>query len=150
MFILTRGGQLENSKNNIYRVEDAALEKHYRDAGYQRHERRYKIKESYKEYIVICLEYRNEAMRAEPVVILPEFLVPGRPYPVYVYLYAIDLYSGAPEKGQRWAAAETRERFGLTTFAHTTLGRALRAFVRGINALKPDKAAAEETSSDDV
>jgi hypothetical protein len=44
-------------------------------------------------------------------------------------MYAIDLYSGAPEKGQRWAAEETRKYFGLTTFAHTTLGRALKSFI---------------------
>jgi hypothetical protein len=150
MYILTRSGPLENSQNNIYRVEDAALEEQYRDAGYQRYEHSYKIKESYKEYIVICPEFRNETMGLEPVVILPEFLVPGRPYPVYVYLYAIDLYSSAPEKGQRWAAEETRKHFGLSTFAHTTLGRALKAFVRGINALKPGEAESEKTLSDDV
>jgi hypothetical protein len=42
-----------------------------------------------------------------------------------VYLYALALYGSAPEKGQRWAAEETRKKFGLATFAHTTLGRAL-------------------------
>jgi hypothetical protein len=144
MFILTQSGQLENSKNNIFRVQDAALEKQYRNAGYQRYERLYKIKESYKEYIVVCLEFRNDALGLEPVVILPEFLVPRRHYPVYVYLYAIDLYCSAPEKGQRWAAGETRKRFGLNTFSHTTLGRALKALARSIgeNIQIPDEAGA--------
>jgi hypothetical protein len=142
MFILTQSGRLENSKNNIYRVQDTALEKEYQNAGYQRYERSYKIKESHKEYIVVCLEFRNDALGLEPVVILPEFLVPRRHYPIYVYLYAMDLYCGAPEKGQRWAAEETRKRFGLETFAHTTLGRALKALARSIgeNARVPDEA----------
>jgi hypothetical protein len=76
---------------------------------------------------------------------IPGFLVPRRPYPVYVYLYAIDLYSSAPEKGQRWAAEETRKYFGLATFSHTTLGRALKAFARGLGsgAMEPDEADAE-------
>jgi hypothetical protein len=141
MFILTQSGQLENSKNNIFRVQDAALEKQYRNAGYQRYERLYKIQESHKEYIVVCPELRNDAMGLEPVVILPDFLVPRRHYPVYVYLYAIDLYCSAPEKGQRQAAEETRKRFGLDTFAHTTLGRALKALAHSIggNAAAPDE-----------
>jgi hypothetical protein len=137
MYILAQALPIENSENNIYRVQAlepkaADLEKQYRDAGYQERERSYKIKYQHKEYTVICLEFRDDKKGGEPIVIIPEFLVPGRPYPIYVYLYAIDLYSGAPEIGQRKAAAATRKHFGLTSFAHTTLGRALKAFVRNI------------------
>jgi hypothetical protein len=152
MFILTQTDWLKNSKDNIYQVQDAELEAKYLGAGYQRYERSYKIKEQHKEYIVICPEFRDDASGAEPIVIIPEFIVPGRPYPVYVYLYAIDLYSSAPEKGQRSAAEETRKFFGLTTFAHTTLGRALKAFIRVIdectmtpNETSIETAAGEET-----
>jgi hypothetical protein len=133
MYILTRGGLLSNNKDNIYQAEDAELEKQYQDAGYQKYERNYRIKEQYKEYTLICPEFRRDAKDANPIVIIPEFFVPGRPYPVYVYLYAIDLYSSAPEKGQRQAAEETRKFFGLTTFVHTTLGRALKAFISVIS-----------------
>jgi len=51
-----------------------------------------------------------------------------------VYLYAIDLYSANPEKGQRWVAEATRQYFGLASFAHTTLGRALKALVFNLDA----------------
>lgn len=137
MYILAQALQIENSENKIYRLQAlephaAELEKQYRDAGYKERERSYKIKYQHKEYTVICLEFRDGKKGGEPIVIIPEFLVPGRPYPIYVYLYAIDLYSGAPEKGQRMAAEETRKYFGLASFAHTTLGRALKAFVRNI------------------
>ncbi|MBS3947892.1 MAG: hypothetical protein KGZ57_06275 [Dethiobacter sp.] len=137
MNILAQVLLIENSENNIYRLQALAsqaaeLKKHYLDAGYQERERSYKIKYQHKEYTVICPEFRDDKKGGEPIVIIPEFLVPGRPYPIYVYLYAIDLYSSAPEKGQRMAAEETRKYFGLTSFAHTTLGRALKAFVRNI------------------
>jgi len=129
MFILTQTGWLKNSKDNIYHVQNTELEKQYLDVGYRRYERSYKIKEQHKEYIVICPEFRNDTDGAEPIVLIPEFIIPGRPYPVYVYLYAINLYSNDSAKGQRSAAEETRKYFGLTTFAHTTLGRALKSFI---------------------
>ena len=59
-------------------------------------------------------------------LIVPEFLIPNRPYPIYVYLYGILLYSLNPEMGQRKAAEKTRKRFDLKTFSHTTLGRAIK------------------------
>ena len=49
---------------------------------------------------------------------------------MHVYLYAIDLYSSNPAMGQREAAETTKKFFGLAHFAHTTLGRALKVFVR--------------------
>jgi len=113
MFILTQAALLNTSNDNIYRVQDEELEKQYLDAGYQRFERSYKVKEQHKEFTVICPEFRNDTKDVPTIVIIPEFLVPGRPYPVYVYLYAINLYSSAPEKGQRQAAEETRKFFGL-------------------------------------
>ena len=127
MYIITQGVPFEECKDKIYRVKSPADEETYQKAGYQRHEREYKITSGHKDYIVICLEYRKDEKGYEPVVIIPDFLVRGRRYPVEVYLYAIEIYSGDPEKGQRKAAEETRKRFDLATFAHTTLGRALKA-----------------------
>ena len=132
MFILTSAKHFENCNDSIYRVRDAVLEKNYLDAGYHQHERSYKVKSNYKEYTIICPEFRSSTKGTESVIILPEFLVPGRPYPVYVYMYAIDIYSNAPEKGQRWAAEKTRKKFRLASFAHTTLGRALKSFTHTI------------------
>ena len=137
MYILTRSASIESSKNNIYVTQDTVSEEQYLTAGYHRHERSYTIKEQNKDYTVVCPEFRSDAKGFSPAVIIPDFLIPGRPFPVYVYIYAIELYSTHPEKGQRWAAAETRKKFGLATFAHTTLGRALKAFVRRIEEDEP-------------
>ena len=150
MYILTRAELLENCQNNEYWVQDTELEKQYMEAGYHRYERSYNIKENYRENNVICPEFRNKAKEKEPIVITPEFVVPGRPYPAYVYLYAIELYSSSPEKGQRQVAEETRKKFRLTTFAHTTVGRALKAFTHIIagNTTTPEESDAETISGD--
>jgi len=148
MFILTCASQLENNKNSTYQTKDAVLEATYLNERYHQHERSYTIKEQHKEYTVICPEFRKSAKGNSPIVILPDFLISGRHYPVYIYLYAINLYSADPEKGQRWAAAETRKKFGLATFAHTTLGRALKAFVRNIGVEAADAPAYADAMGD--
>ena len=135
MYILTQSGPFENRENKIFEVTVPDLEKQYTDAGCQRHERVYGITYRHGEHTVICPEFRKSG--EEAAVIIPEFLIPGRPYLLEVYLYAIDLYSGALEKGQRWAAEETRKRFGLKTFAHTTLGRALKKLADKLQETEP-------------
>jgi hypothetical protein len=109
-------------------VDAGDLEVLYRNAGYLRYERTYKIIYMHNDYLVVCPEFRSGEKGVEPIVIIPEFLIPGRPYQVEVYLFAIDIYSAFPEKGQRWAAKETRKRFKRKTFSYTTLGRALKRF----------------------
>jgi hypothetical protein len=60
------------------------------------------------------------------MVILPEYLLPHKWYPIQVYLYAINEYCNDENKSQRKAAEKAKKLFGLTTFAHTTLGRNLK------------------------
>jgi ParB family chromosome partitioning protein len=80
------------------------------------------------------------------MLILPEYLLPGRPCPLEVYLFAINEYCGGRGVSQRHAAETARERFGLATFAHTTLGRALKKLcgvIGGIEAERPPGDGAE-------
>jgi len=151
MYILTQSEQLEKSKNEIYLVEAPEIEKEYLTAGYKRYERTYKMTCHHKDYSVVCTVFRDNKKGSEPVVIIPEFHIPGRPYPVYIYLFAIDLYSSNPDMSQRKAAKTTRECFGLNEneFVHTTLGRALKAFVGNINeVLKPPDSCLEEKTEE--
>ena len=62
------------------------------------------------------------------VIVVPWFLVPGRPYPLQVYLFACSLYSSCPEMGQRGVAEATRAKFKLETFSHSTVSRSFRSF----------------------
>ena len=72
--------------------------------------------------------------------------MPGRPYPIYVYIYGIILYSTNLEMGQREAAEKTRKQFGLETFSHTTLGRAMIRLESRIKTFE-DTPESEELSS---
>lgn len=57
-------------------------------------------------------------------IIWPSFKLPYRPYPVFVYLYAVALYLSSGES-MRATAEKTLKTFGLETFSHTTISRFL-------------------------
>ena len=60
------------------------------------------------------------------VIVIPWYLIPGRPYPVQVYLHACSVYSTTPEQGQRGAASATRKEFNLKKFSYSTVSRSFR------------------------
>jgi hypothetical protein len=62
------------------------------------------------------------------VVVIPWYLIPGRPYPLQVYQFACSCYSSNPEIGQRGAAQAARAKFNLKTFSHSTVSRSFRSF----------------------
>jgi hypothetical protein len=55
-------------------------------------------------------------------------LIPGRPYPIQIYLHVCNLYSANPDIGQRGAAEATRVKFKLEKFSHSTVSRSFKAF----------------------
>jgi hypothetical protein len=55
-------------------------------------------------------------------VILPEFKLPYRPYPCFVYLFAVALYLTGV--AMRKAAMITGKKFGIPGFSHSTISRA--------------------------
>ena len=60
-------------------------------------------------------------------MIWPAFLLPNRPYPGFVYLFATATYITSPNT-QRGSATITKNFFGLKTFDHSTLCRFLPRF----------------------
>jgi hypothetical protein len=54
-------------------------------------------------------------------VILPAFKLPYRPYPCYVYLFAIALYLVGDS--MRKAARKVQKKFGIPGFSHSTISR---------------------------
>ena len=68
------------------------------------------------------------------VLVIPYYHVPGRKYTIWIHLYAISMYSSNPKMGQRAVAKATKEFFGLKTYSHTTLGRALKSLAASIDA----------------
>lgn len=61
------------------------------------------------------------------IVVFPAFKLPYRPYPCFVYFYAVALFlSGI---SMRKAAASTAKRFGILHFSHSTISRAFSKMV---------------------
>jgi hypothetical protein len=64
-------------------------------------------------------------------ILKPYFIIPGRPYPIIVYLDAILLYKKG-EMNQRQVAETIRQKYKLTTFSSSTLSRAFRSTIKDI------------------
>jgi hypothetical protein len=79
-----------------------------------------------QKYDILCPGYNLADIGY--VVIIPWYLIPGRPYPVQVYQFACSYYSMNPNAGQREAAKVTRDKFGLKTFSHSTVSRSFKSF----------------------
>jgi hypothetical protein len=67
-------------------------------------------------------------------VYLPAEKSPYRPYPCYVYLYAVFLYLNADS--MRSAAKKTGKRFGIPKFSHSTISRVLRKILSHLEDLQ--------------
>jgi len=124
MYIISYSVKLENEKNNYEVIirPPAEMSGFFEQAELMRYHR-YQIEYVNKQEIV-CPRYRQAD--GTEVVVIPWFLIPGRPYPIQIYQYACSLYSTNPELGQRGVAEATRKKFNLTTFSHSTVSRSFR------------------------
>ena len=87
---------------------------------------RYQIEYIDRDHEVVCPRYTFA--NGTYVIVIPWFLIPGRPYPIQIYLYACSEYSSKLEMGQRGAAEATRKKFNLDTFSHSTVSRSFKTF----------------------
>ena len=124
MYIISYSCTLENIKVQQV-VIPAPMEAAFFFAGAEfiRHHY-YGIKYKGQKLDIVCPAYHHP--EEGDVVILPWYLILGRPYPLQVYLFASSYYSNNPDVGQRGAAEATRLKFNLKTFSHTTVGRSFR------------------------
>lgn len=103
------------------------LEVAFRAIGYSVGYRYKKLLADNREYEVTYPIVTNRETEGE-IVILPEFVSPHRPYPIYSYIFAVAIYELNSEIPQRIAASLTRKQFGLETFSHSTVCRARKKF----------------------
>lgn len=61
------------------------------------------------------------------ISLIPWFVVAGRPYPIFAYVYAIGHYQRAEKKSLEEAAAAVRKLFGISDFHKSTVSRSLNA-----------------------
>ena len=125
--ILTETKRIENIKSRIYEVLTTQMKQKFQEEQLILKEHECKLMCGRIDIRAAYPEIHDQAAPNEDgYVIIPEFLIPGRRYTIYVYLFAIVTYCLNPWMGQREAAKRTRKRFGLETFSHTTLGRAMK------------------------
>jgi len=125
MYTITHSCDLENQKECEIKIKPPKeMANFFNTAKFVRY-LRYHIEYIEYNYEVVCPEYITKD--GASTVVIPWFLIPGRPYPIQIYLFALDLYSTNPDIGQRAVAKATRDRFKLKKFAHTTVGRSFKA-----------------------
>ena len=134
-YILTQNKRIETLSEKIFSIITAEEKHIYITEGLTLTIHTNKLQIGLDDIEIECPEISDEEnANSNNYLILPEFLVPGRPYAIYIYIYAITIYCTNHKMGQREAAERTRERFGLKTFSHTTLGRALIRIEKRIKA----------------
>jgi len=129
IYIITYETGLENQKDYEIEIEPPDEARSVLETADSVTYLRYHIEGKRRKHEVICPRYAFTG--GGFVVVIPWFLIPGRPYPVQVYLYACGLYSANPAMGQRAVAKATRAEFGLEKFSHSTVSRSFVAFEQG-------------------
>jgi hypothetical protein len=78
------------------------------------------------------------------ISMMPWFVVVGRPYPIFAYIYAIGHYQKAEVKSLGETAAAVRKLFGISGFHKSTVSRSLSAMAGFIDASGLDRPLAAE------
>jgi hypothetical protein len=109
-------------------------------------------------------EYMNKKIRIEylqaknprtdmAISLIPWFLVPGRPYPVFVYAYAAWHYVNSSKKSMEVSAMVAGKIFGVGSFSKSTLSRWIKSVdntLYEVNLNRPLSIAAEMPHSFDL
>jgi len=78
-----------------------------------------------KDVTIKYLEVRNPKTGMK-ISLIPWFLAPGRPFPIFVYLYAVLQYYNSGQKSMQSSAMATRELFRLSSnFGKSTISRTI-------------------------
>ena len=125
IYIITYECELENHKVFELEVAPPAELADYLKIAERVSYHRYQI-EYLRKHEIVCPRY--SFADGSYVVVIAWFLIPGRPYPIQIYLHACALYSSVPDIGQRGAAEATRKKFKLAKFSHSTVSRSFKAF----------------------
>ena len=60
------------------------------------------------------------------ISLLPWFMLPDRPYPVFAYIYAVWHYHSTEKKSQKETAAAVGKLFGISSFNKSTVSRSIK------------------------
>lgn len=102
----------------------------------------YRLVLNFREIQVECPVILRD--RHPVAVLLPAFKLPYRPYPFFVYLFAVALYLTG--LSMRKAAIITGKKFGILSFSHSTISRAFSRMA--LNSTMIETLLHDETLSD--
>ena len=124
-FILT-GKKNQDGVFHVLSKEDAGMVSHWTDIGYEvtyRSRRIYHMRHSVTLVYPVVLNPKSGVS----ISLVPWFLLPDRPYPVFVYLFAIWHYHNTGKKSLNESAAAAGKVFRVEQFNKSTVYRSIKA-----------------------
>jgi len=106
--------------------QERAKESYWRELGFVVTYHRQKFSYMHHSLSVIYPQIMNPATGAK-ITLLPWFILPGRPYPIFTYIYSIWHYHITEKKSQKESAAATGKLFGIESFNKGTVSRSIKA-----------------------
>jgi hypothetical protein len=130
------------TNNNEFRVfpkeREETLVKHWTQLGLITTYHIQKIDYMHHRVSITYLKIRNHETGVS-ISILPWFMLPGRPFPVFIYIYAAWHYHSTNKKSLSQTTAATKKVFGLEGLDKSTVSRNIKAFENIIDASRINK-----------
>ena len=132
----------KNNEDGIFHVfpphEEDAMAGHWEELSYEVKLRRQQICHMRHTITIEYLEVRSPETGAS-ISLVPWFLLPGRRYPVFVYLYAIWHYHRTGKKSLDESASAAGKVFRVEQLNKSTVFRSIKAMERSIDIARIDE-----------
>lgn len=130
LIITLTNTEFNNTGNEIFTIKPEELQLLRSMGIISKKNKIYTLTFNYRDFQLHCplFEFRP----GKTAVIWPSFKLPRRPYPCFIYLYAVTRYL-TTKMSMRLVAEEVRKKFGLATFSHSTISRALKKLIQQIS-----------------
>ena len=118
--------------------QEQAMIRSWEEMGFVVRYRSQKINYMHRSVAVIYPQISNPATGVK-ISLLPWFMLPGRPYPVFAYIYAVWHYHSTEKKSQKETAAAVGKLFGIRSFNKSTVSRSIKIMENIIDLAGIDK-----------
>lgn len=135
-FIFT--GKAEAPELSVFpEIYEQELIKEWKSRGFRSTYRTQPLDYMSVRVIIKYLEVSNPCTGVS-ISLMPWFMLPGRPYPVFTYFYALWHYANSQQKSMRLSAMVTEEIFGIKGFSKSTISRSMKIMEQFISAYQMD------------
>jgi hypothetical protein len=137
-----RSGRTELSEFQVLpETDEQELVRAWTGSGYDVGYHRRRLEYMGRIVTIRCLKVLNPDSGVG-VSLIPWFIVPGRPFPVFAYIYAIWHYHKNGKKSMDEAAAACGKLFGIERFHKSTVSRSIKAMEKTLDMSQMDRALA--------